>query len=367
MSNKIPYIGVSCKLINGLENVIYECMETAVKACAEHYKFDYEEAMNLLNLPCLKVEKEPESVIVPSATVNKNKLDFPIPYNGGMDSKLCSGICLNGGLYTQCQLKPTEQSVYCKKCKTQSERNSNGEPNYGTIQTRSSVGLYEFRDPNNKAPKSFLSILEKKGLTKEVVIKQASEYNIVIDPLHFEVDEENNDLKKGRPKKEKKVVDVITDLLSDFDSEKSNSDNEEPALSKTDKEESSKEDIKKVTKKKEPKEPKEPTKKAKEPKEPKEPTKKAKEPTNDEPTNESNNESNNEPNDEPTESNDKEKVNPDKVKYLNYNGEKLLKSTATGIVYNLNHERIGVWNNTTKEVTYDSDDEEEEEEEEYDE
>jgi hypothetical protein len=61
----------------------------------------------------------------------------------------------------------------------------------------------------------------------------------------------------------------------------------------------------------------------------------------------------------------------DRVKPFVFNGEKYLKSQNTGIVYNLEHDAIGKWDESAKQIIFYEEDEEEEgeeeEEEEYEE
>lgn len=75
------------------------------------------------------------------------KPPFPLPYNGTINDGSCLGLKNNHCLFTQCELKRVVNSDYCKTCVAQSEKNSNGKPDYGTITDRSQVGIMDYRDP----------------------------------------------------------------------------------------------------------------------------------------------------------------------------------------------------------------------------
>ena len=51
---------------------------------------------------------------------------------------------------------------------------------------------------------------------------------------------------------------------------------------------------------------------------------------------------------------------------MKYEGKQYLKSKFTGVIYNMEQELIGKWNNETKEIDFEEFDDEEEEDEEYD-
>ena len=142
MSIEVPSLVVS--YLNKLVN------DTIMK-CSETYGFDGEEAVRRL---CVEVsvvekvglgkkvvnnEKKVEKVVKDG---KKFKGSFPLPYNGGMDESCCSGLKENHELFTQCRVG-VKGVKYCKKCQNQADENESGEPNYGTIQKRMSVGLME--------------------------------------------------------------------------------------------------------------------------------------------------------------------------------------------------------------------------------
>jgi hypothetical protein len=106
-------------------------------------------------------------------------------------------------------------------------------PEYGTIQQRMAVGIFEFVDPKGRKPVAYTKIMKKLKISEEQVLEEAGKLNINIDANHFVVPESDSKRgrpstkaekepkvkgAKGRPKKEKKVIiddDEETDNLFD--------------------------------------------------------------------------------------------------------------------------------------------------------
>jgi hypothetical protein len=89
-----------------------------------------------------------------------------------------------------------DDSEYCKGCAKQCEKNESGKPTNGTIQDRLSS---DFKGPKGDAPKHYTAIMKKLKLTKEQVQEEASKFGIEIAEEHFATPE--NKTKRGRPKK----------------------------------------------------------------------------------------------------------------------------------------------------------------------
>jgi len=155
-------------------------VKNAVEECGKKFGFNVEEALIFLNIKKDKKEK-----------VEKSK--YPLPFNGSKKENCCNGIVKNHGLYTQCE-KKVKENDYCKGCESQP---------YGNITSRLSVDLYEYKDPKGKIPKRYTEVLKKLKLSKETIEEEAKRLNITINPIHFEEVAEN--VKRGRPKTEKKV------------------------------------------------------------------------------------------------------------------------------------------------------------------
>jgi chemotaxis protein histidine kinase CheA len=161
-----------------------------VEECGKLYNFNAEEALRALNI---EVMEKKEKVVVSNSK-------YPLPFNGEKKENCCNGIVKNHGLYTQCSKKTglgedgENKKSFCKGCES--------EP-YGNIDERVKVGLYEYKDPKGKSPKRYTEVLKKLKITKETIEEEAKRLNITILPIHFEEVEEN--VKRGRPKSEKKV------------------------------------------------------------------------------------------------------------------------------------------------------------------
>jgi chemotaxis protein histidine kinase CheA len=161
-----------------------------VEECGKLYNFNAEEALRALNI---EVMEKKEKVVVSNSK-------YPLPFNGEKKENCCNGIVKNHGLYTQCSKKTglgedgENKKSFCKGCEN--------EP-YGNIDERVKVGLYEYKDPKGKSPKRYTEVLKKLKITKETIEEEAKRLNITILPIHFEEVEEN--VKRGRPKSEKKV------------------------------------------------------------------------------------------------------------------------------------------------------------------
>lgn len=218
---------VSEQLNRLLVNASQELAERAVRKCAEHYKFDAMEAVRLLGLESVKLERKGKSVEkrAPKAKVVVEKPVFPLPYNGEFNDAYCYALRQNNGLYTQCQIARKGEKQYCKSCEAKSE---NGVPEYGTIQQRQAVGIFEYVDPKGRKPVAYTKVMKKYKITQEQAEEEAGKFNINIDEKHFVVPEA--DVKrgrpaskagekapkepkgaKGRPKKEKKVLKIEGD------------------------------------------------------------------------------------------------------------------------------------------------------------
>lgn len=171
----IPIVSVVKKVTKKLtKKYVHELIEE----CGRLYNFDVKEALIKLNLEKEKVKKEKKSKML-------------LPFDGSKKEGCCSGIVKNNGLYTQCTKKV---DGLCKTCE--------GEP-YGNIDQRISVGVYEYKDPKGKSPKRYLDVLKKKNIGKEEIESWLVRENIQVAEAHLEESQEK--VKRGRPKSEKKV------------------------------------------------------------------------------------------------------------------------------------------------------------------
>ena len=140
------------------------------------------------------VENKPkkEKVVVAKAA-------FPMPYNGEFNDACCYALRQNSGLYTQCQAI-RKNGDFCKQCQVLAAK-TDGVPEYGTIQMRQAVGIFEYVDPKGRKPVAYTKVMKKYKITQEQALEEAGKFNININAEHFAVAEV--DSKRGRPKAEK--------------------------------------------------------------------------------------------------------------------------------------------------------------------
>ena len=315
-----------------------------IEECGRLYNFDVKEALIKLNLEKEKVKKEKKSKML-------------LPFDGKKKEGCCNGIVKNHGLYTQCPKKV--EDGFCKTCESQP---------YGNIDQRLSVGVYEYKDPKGKSPKRYLEVLKKKNIGKEEIESWLVRENIQVAEAHLEESQEKVKRgrpksekkvkeptgKKGRPKKEKKVIetpnqedDLFASLVAQAQAQvQVEVQVEEVVVPK----EVAKEEVKA-----------EKPKKVKAAKEPKEATGKKGRPKKE---------------NKPVEVNggsevvtakklkvEVEEETADVVKKIEFEGKQYYKSKKSGIIYNMEQEVVGKWNEESQRIDF----EEEEVEDEYEE
>ena len=362
---------------------IVEFSKNLVRSLGEMYNFDSEEAIVKMNLDVIDVKK--------SKNVKEIKSKYPLPFNNKKNENCCNGLRQNHGLYTQCESKKCNDSDYCKKCSKESLKNDSGKPDYGSIDDRLNAGLYDFRDPKGKMPISYKKLILKLKFSREDDEEEAKRLNIEIDPIHFEYTEEpkrgrpksekkEKDVnsvssgKKGRPKKENKAVEIVGDVayedifaslvenvnaneVSDVAVEVSNDVVNSDEKSEKDAKKLEK-DAKKLEKdaKKAEKDAKKAEKDAKKlEKDAKKAEKDAKKLEKDAKKAE-----------KETKKIDKVEEDVDVVRKFEYEGTTYLKSKSTGVIYNMEQDLVGKWNEATQKIDFEDIDDEEEEDE-YDE
>ena len=414
---------VNNEITNSLRKLCMDFGVCLIEECSREYGFSSEEAIRKLCLSEMRMEeivykvsnKSIEKRIVKN---KKTKSAFPLPFSGEMLEGCCHGLKKNGGLYTQCEVLVKVEGLYCVGCQMQAEKNSNGKPDSGTIEDRLAVGLYEFRDPKGKMPISYRKLMSKLNLTDESVLSEGERMSrkIPLEHLSYVMEEkkkgrpssgavkEVKEGKKGRPKKSKKILEVdnessdlfaslvaqangsSVDSESDSDSEVNLSviseqlvsNNEDSKLKEKEakreavEEEKAKKEAEKAKKeaekkaKEEEKLKKEAEKKAKEAEkkakeEEKEAKKQAAEAEKSKENEKKVKEVVKEANVDEKKKDDKE---PDVVKRFEYEGKKYLKSKKTGVVYNMDQDVVGKFNEETQKIEF-LEAESEEEEEDY--
>ena len=187
------------QLINMSQDLTYRC----IAVLAEKFNFDAEEAHRYLNLSMIKVErKAPMKVKVSKAPkVQAPKAAFPLPYNGEFNDACCYALRQNNGLYTQCTGSRKKDGQFCKSCATTMQKTGAEVPEYGTIQQRMAVDIFDYTDPKGRKPTAYTKVMKKYKISEEQVLEEASKINMNINPAHFVAPAE--DSKRGRPKTEK--------------------------------------------------------------------------------------------------------------------------------------------------------------------
>jgi hypothetical protein len=102
-------------------------------------------------------------------------------------------------------------AAYCKSCQSQADKNASGEPDYGTIQQRLAVAPLDFVTAQGKKPLHYTKTMKKLELTREQVEEEAAKFGIKVADCHFSeptASASASESKKGRPKKEKMIVEV---------------------------------------------------------------------------------------------------------------------------------------------------------------
>ena len=221
-------IYLSVEVSNKIVSIAQDLACRVVRECGNRYKFDADEAIRELGLSSVEIVRQVKSRSMSKKlrSVIVERASFPLPFNGECNDDKCSGLRLNNGLYTQCQVARKGEKPYCKTCEAQASKNENGKPDYGTIQDRLEVGIFDYVDPRGNKPVGYKKIMKKMKLSEEQVLEEAGKLNISINPQHFEEVEEvkkgrkPNPLKeakvkaegkKGRPKKTKKVLEIEGD------------------------------------------------------------------------------------------------------------------------------------------------------------
>jgi len=403
--------------VSGMSDMARDLAKRAVSECAKMYGFSAEEAVRNLCLDSVSVSVSAslsDKRVRVSNKVDKKKVvrsAFPLPYNGELDVNCCNGLRLCEGLYTQCRVQKKGEKEFCKVCEEQAEKN-NGVPNYGSIKERKACydANEEFKDPNGKLPVAYCQIMKKYKVSEEQVLEEAGKQGITVNASHFAIvsseskrgrPKSKKEVKepkgaKGRPKKTKKVLEIDSgeddlfasllasanddnesqeeskddDVLSNISSEAS----EKEAKAKKDAEEKEAKALEKAKKEAEKeakaleKAKKEAEKQAKAlEKAKKEAEKQAK--AEEKAKKEAEKEAKAEEKAKEKEAKAKkesENEEADIVKKFEFEGKKYLKSKKTGIIYNMEQDVIGKWNDVTNKIDF-NEEEDEEEEEEYEE
>ena len=344
--------------------MLRDVVESVLLDVSSRHKIDVEEELRIIcggmekpmEKPIEKpIEKPMEKPIekpienAPEESTGKQeklyKGNFPLPFTGIKREECCNGLKENHGLITQCPNARKGDETLCKTCDNQAKKNGNNLPTYGTIDMRMSVGTMDYVSPHGKKPVSYSKVMKKLNLSMEEVEAEAKKRNIVIGEEHFdetdtkrgrpkkevkEVKEVKEAVRpKGRPKKEEKVVEIKSDEKEDLFAALVSSSFEEVKEAKEEANEEVKEEVKEEAKE--------------------EVKEEAKEEANEEVK-------------EEAEEEEEEEEEVDEVKRIIFEGVQYYKSKKTGVIYNMEQDVIGKWNDEKQCI-----DKYEEEEEDYEE
>ena len=222
-----------------------------IHALADKYGFDAKEALEICQISEVKVKKSANRVkgegkvrATKAKAEPKPKREvpaFPLPFCGQAVENWCLGLRLNHGLHSQCTMERLAGGDYCKTCQKQCDKNASGKPTYGCVADRMACPILEYRDPKaHKQTLPFANVMSKLNITREAAEAEALKFGLTIPEEHFverasrrgrpkkdasasDTDSESGDSKpkkRGRPKKEKKVIaasvgdDLIASLVA---------------------------------------------------------------------------------------------------------------------------------------------------------
>lgn len=138
----------------------------------------------------------------------KEKPAFILPFVGMVNENTCKGIKKNYDLHTQCVNKPLKNKDYCKTCANNAEKANQEKPPSGDIRDRLNMDIMAYVDPKGVQTKPYITYLQKHNISKEDAIKEAAKFGIVIPDVHFI--ETKQKQKRGRGKAKPKTMTLST-------------------------------------------------------------------------------------------------------------------------------------------------------------
>lgn len=225
MSDKNGKVSISVIVEKALKASTVEYTSGVVRELSKKYGFDASEALMGLNLNSVEVRVVDEKKGGRAGNRKTVQPGIPLPYTGVVKEDWCRGIRLNHGLMSQCTMGRVGEGEFCTTCQRQADKNVNGLPTYGHIVGREKDG---WRTPGGKQPTNYGNVMEKLNITREKAISEAEKFGLTIPEEQFEKkaaqrgrparkgvatsDTESEDgapkpvKKRGRPKKDKKVI-----------------------------------------------------------------------------------------------------------------------------------------------------------------
>ena len=180
-----------------------------VNELALKYNFNPDEALEFLVGEKAREDKGPCQKVKENKPARKGRARrIPLPWLGKPNDKCCSGLSYNLGLYTQCE-NEVKDTKYCGFC--EQKKAEHGEFPHGTIDDRMKDG---YDGTNGKPVIPYGNILEKKKISKDVVLAYAKEIGVTIPEQMFMIVKKP----RGRPKKEQNIA--VNDSSSEDDAVK---------------------------------------------------------------------------------------------------------------------------------------------------
>ena len=176
-----PTMNFSKTMMKKMEGVYLEMLKETVQILGERYGFDGEKAFSSLGVIGEKKEKKPK----------KEKPTIPLPWTGEIKEDWCLGIRPAHDLFSQCT-NERGPSGFCPTCSK--KKNS--------VENRA-----EWLASSGKNAKRYANVMEKKGLKREDVEREAARFGLTIPEKEFEYEIKG----RGRPRKTAAASDTETD------------------------------------------------------------------------------------------------------------------------------------------------------------
>ena len=204
-------------LAKTLENAAKEFAIQCITEVARRHNFDVEKEIELLNLANVslirkkmaKKTAEPKKQKEPK----EKKSAFPLPFDPALVNVLdCQALVHNHGLFTQCQNTKMVDGDFCKGCQSKADKSASGKPDCGTVADRIATDLFGYKDFKGRKQVPYVKVLRKLSITDEDVIKHTGMLQISINPKHFvDFAEEKKKEKKAQKKEQKKEQNETTE------------------------------------------------------------------------------------------------------------------------------------------------------------
>ena len=224
------------QIITMIESAMNDYVVDIVKQCSEKYGFDFDEAIDFLQIDTHQaltksiqkpVVKSKPTIVkerkITTTTTTKQKVgsgreapsingkQFPLPFYPEVMDGFCHAVVVNQRLFSQCFNNPSGSSEdnLCVKCVKEAAKN-NGLPPFGFIQQRIEAFNRgeQYRDPTGRTEYKFEFTMKKFNLTEEYILSEVSRLSLPFDTKHLPSNavEEKKTKTNPRAKKASKVI-----------------------------------------------------------------------------------------------------------------------------------------------------------------